>query len=108
MSRAKEAFSRFYKTPVKIFRIKHGSSYQKEAQTERVCSVLADLQPYGGGMEEKQFGLEVKRGLKMYCGDCSEITEGGYAEADGRKYRIISVERRNMGIVAVLEGSEQD
>lgn len=108
MSRAKNAFSRFYKTPVKIFRIKHGSSYREEAQTEQVCSVLADLQPYGGGMDEKQFGLEVKRGFKMYCGDCGEIAEGGYAETDGRIYRIISVQRRSMGVVAVLEGSEQD
>lgn len=108
MSRAEKVFSRFYKTPVKIFSVKQGSSYRNEAETEQVCSILADLQPYGGGMEEKQFGLEVKRRLKMYCGDCGEIAEGGYAEADGRRYRIISVERRSMGIVAVLEGSEQD
>ena len=108
MSRVSNAFSPFYKTPVKIFRITRGSSYGETAQTEYLCDVLADIQPYGGGVDERQFGLLVKRGFKMYCDDCDEIAEGGYADVDDVMSRIVSVHRRSMGIVAVLEGSEQD
>lgn len=104
MNKYSEAFSRFYKTPVKIYRIKSGSSYSQPAVTEFLCSVTADIQPYGGGLEEKDFGLSVKRRFKMYCGDGDNIREGDYAEFDGGRYRIISVERWNMGIAAILDG----
>lgn len=108
MNGAKEVFSRFYKTPVNIYRLKSGSSYSNSAETEHICSVSADIQPYCGGLDEKEFGFSVKHGFKMYCADCEEIHEGGYAEVEGGMYRIVSVERWSMGIIAVLERSGFD
>lgn len=71
---------------------------------ERLCSVNADIQPYEGGLSEKDFGFSVNRKFKMYCGERDEVREGNYAEFDGKRYRIISVERWNMGIAAILDG----
>lgn len=104
MNRYSEAFSRFYKTPVKIYGIKSGSSYSKAAVMELLCSVNADIQPYGGGLSEEDFGLSVSRRFKMYCGECDDVREGNYAEFDGKRYRIVLVERWNMGITAILDG----
>lgn len=104
MNRYSKAFSQFYKTPVTIYGIKSGSSYSHSAVTEPLCSVTADIQPYGGGLSEEQFGFSVSRRFKMYCGECDDVREGNYAEFDGGRYRIVSVERWNTGIAAILDG----
>lgn len=104
MNRYSEAFSRFYKTPVKIYGIKSGSSYSKAAVMEPLRSITADIQPYGGGLSEEDFGFSVSRRFKMFCGECDDVREGNYAEFDGGRYRIVSVERWNTGIAAILDG----
>lgn len=104
MKKADKVFSRFYNTSVNIYRIKRGSSYSEEAQTEFVRSVLADIQPKDGGVDEMDYGLSVKRMLTMYCENC-DISECDYAEVDGAMYRIVSVKRWNMGIEATLDWS---
>ncbi len=103
MMRAEKAFARFYKTPVNIYEVTRSSSYSIPAKTEPLCSVLADVQPREGGLCEEEYGFTLKRRFKMYCGVCDQIREGQLAEFDGIKCRITLVERRSIGIAAMLE-----
>lgn len=100
---AKKAFSRFYKTPVNVYGIKRGSSYSAPVQTELLCCIRADIQPCGGGLEREEYGFSVKRKFKLYCQDCNEICEGGYVGFDGGMYLVISAEKWETGITAMIE-----
>ena len=100
---ADKVFSRFYTTPVNIYRIKRGSSYSKDAQTYLVCSVWADVQPYGGVVDERERGVTLGKSFKMYCENNSAVKEGCYAEFDGDMYRIVSVKRWSTGIEAFIK-----
>lgn len=103
MIRAEKAFARFYKTPVNIYEVTRASSYSMPAETEFLCSVLADVQPREGGICEEEYGFTLKRRFKMYCGVCNQIREGQLAEFEGIRCRIILVERQNIGLTAMLE-----
>lgn len=106
MSRLKNAFSLFYKTPVEIYCIKNSSDYSSEAETEFVCSVLADIQPEDGSLLSRDFSLETSDRFKMYCAFDERIKAGHLAKIDGRLYRIVSAAKWNFGIEAVLEGEK--
>lgn len=105
MEKAKKVFSQFYTEPVDIYRITKNSSYSSCAKTELVCSVLADIQPYGGGLNEEEFGFCVEKKFKMYCADYEAVSEGNYVEVGGEMYKIVSVKRWDIGIEALLENS---
>lgn len=105
MKKAEAVFSRFYTKPVEIYRIKNGSTYFAAAETELVCSVSADIQPFGGDVTEEEYGLRVERALKMYCKSQADIKEGNYVSVDGEMYRIKSVKNWDMGIEALIEKS---
>ena len=97
------AFREFYKTPVEIYALTKNSDYSNGAKTAFICSINADIQPFDGNMESLDFGQQIKKRIKLYCGSCDAVCEGNYAITDGMSYRIVYVERRNLGICAVLE-----
>lgn len=103
MSRVKNAFSYFCKTPADIYCIKSGSGYSSAAEKEYVCTVSADIQPYSGQLEEREFGLDAVKRFKMYCSDNENICEGNYVKFDDEMHRITYAERWSMGITALIE-----
>lgn len=105
MRRTETVFSRFYTKTVEIYRIKSGSTYSDAAETELVCSVSADIQPFSGDVTEEEYGLRIERAMKLYCKSCADIKEGNYVRADGEMYRIKSVKNWDMGIEALIEKS---
>lgn len=108
MNETGKVFAQFYKTPVEIYRLTNGSSYSDSADTELIGSVMADIQPFGGGLDDMDYGLNAKRKFTMYSSDCSDISEGGFVKIDGTLYQITYVEHWEMGIAAVIERMCED
>lgn len=96
-------FKRFYTTDVKLLKIKETGTYTKTQEVKELCSVKADVQPYNGGLAEKEYGLKVECQKRMFCECNDNLTEGNYAEISGKRYRIIYVEDWDSGATAILQ-----
>ena len=84
-------FARFYNTDVRILRITTGQGYSDsgaETITE-LAEIKADIQPHGGSLSEKEYGLSEDYHAIMFCDNNEHIKAGNYAEVNGRRYRII-------------------
>lgn len=96
-------FNRFYTQDVKIIKITETGAYTKTQTIEEVASLKADIQPYNGGLAQKDYGLEVECHKRMYC-DCDDnLIEGNYVEALGQRYKIVYVENWDMGAEVLLQ-----
>jgi hypothetical protein len=102
VSGIENVFEQFYDTNVEVYRLTKSSAYSAEAETELVCMVAADIQPYDGGLTDMDFGAETVKRFKLYCAPNDNIREGGYVKAGDMLCRIIYVERRATGIMAVV------
>ncbi len=97
-------FERFYNTEVKIIKKTESGGYtRKSHEVEELCTVKADIQPYGGGLAEKEYGFTVECQKRMFCADNPHITEGVYAIADNIKYKVVSVVSRSGGMTVLLQ-----
>lgn len=104
MKEYSRTFSVFYKTPIEIYRVISNSAYDREAETELICSVLADVQPLDGDLAEKDFGNETKKRFKVFSSSCEEFHEGRFVKLDEVMYKIVRVQKYDTGITAVIEG----
>lgn len=98
-------FERFYNKTAKIIKIETGSGYSdrgRETVTE-LAGLKADIQPYGGGLAEKEYGLSEECQMRMFCNNSEHLTVGNYVESGGIRYRIIHVEVREMGAEVLLK-----
>lgn len=98
-------FSRFYNTDVWILKITTGQGYSdrgEEIKTE-LAAIKADIQPRGGGLSEKNYGLSEDYQARMFCDNNEHIAVGNYAEADGQRYRIIYVAPWEFGAEVLLQ-----
>jgi len=96
-------FERFYNTDVKLLEIKETGVYSKTRQVKELCEVMADVQPYNGGLLAKEYGLEAECQKRMFCDNNEHLTEGNYAEIHGQRYKIIYVDAWDMGAAVVLQ-----
>lgn len=95
-------FGRFYNTKVKIISPKTGGGYSDGEEYVEKNTILSDVQPYSGTLEKNQFGFSGGMKKKIYF-DNAEIIMGDYAMIGDIKYRVIYVEKRMLGGMAVLE-----
>lgn len=96
-------FSRFYNTDVKLIKIKVTGAYSKTSTVTELSSIKADVQPYNGGLAEKEYGLVEECQLRMFCDNNEHISVGNYAQIHGQRYRIIYSAPWNFGAVVILQ-----
>ena len=97
-------FDEFYNIDVKIFKVETSNNYSGEAKDIiELCTIKADVQPYGGGLARKEYGLEVNCQLRMYCKNHTDVKEGNYVQIDGKNYSIVYVAPWEMGREAILK-----
>lgn len=102
------AFERFYKTEVEVVKISCGGGYGAKKETEFLCTVKADLQPYSGALAEMEYGFNIKCQKRMFCLHCAHIREGNCAVVNNTYYRIVYVEEWDSGMMAFLEMISND
>ena len=98
-------FERFYNKSVKIIKIETGSGYSdrgRETITE-LAELKADIQPYGGGLAEKEYGLSEECQFRLFCNNNEHLTVGNYVESGGIRYKIIYIAVRDMGAEVLLQ-----
>ncbi len=93
LGRFANVFKRFYKDDVRIIRITDGKGYSERGKQieEELAVIKADLQPLGGELAEREYGVTEECQMRMFCGENDCIEVGNYVEAAGRVYRIIYV-----------------
>lgn len=96
-------FSRFYNTDVKLLKITETGAYSKTRTVTELCSIMADVQPYNGGLLAKEYGLETECQRRMFCDNNKNISVGNYAEIHGQRYKIIYSAPWNFGAIVILQ-----
>lgn len=96
-------FKRFYNTDIKLLEIKEVGVYSKTHTVTELCSIKADVQPYNGGLAEKEYGLVEECQLRVFCDNSEHISVGNYAEIHGQRYKIIYSAPWNFGAVVILQ-----
>lgn len=92
----------FHDTEVQIESVKNAGSYSKDTEYERICTVMADVQPYKYAGSQEQYGIFKNVCLVMYCNEC-EILAGMRAVIDGQRYIVSGVEKRRLGMKVYLK-----
>ena len=48
-----------------------------DGKTDTVlATIMCDMQPYSGGLAQKEYGLEIDRAMRIYTEPCDALTEG--------------------------------
>lgn len=95
-------FERFYTTSVRLFTVTE-DDYSGMAEKTVLSEIMADVQPYNGGLANKEYGLEIECQKRMFCGNHKDVMEGNHAEVNGEMYRIIYVQAWELGRTAILK-----
>ena len=112
----------FYDTSVTFYEKSIKGSYNAVTTKKVHCIVNADVQPYNGALDRREYGLSIDEGLKVFCpnvppsvliGDSvpigQEILSAGlWAEINGIEYLAKYAEAWNSGTVIVLERCRHD
>lgn len=98
----------FYNTEFEVIKITRGTGYDRSERIERLCVLKGDLQPYGGGLAQKEYGLTAECSMRLYCNKNEHIRTGNHIEANGLRYRIEYAVNRGLGMLALLRGVEAD
>lgn len=96
-------FSVLYDTKVDIEIITGAGSYSNDTKHEKVCDVLADVQPYHSQGTVKEYGIFKDVQYVMYCSENSEIMVGRCAVIAGERFIIVGVQHRNLGMKVYLK-----
>lgn len=96
-------FQAFYNTPVAIGKVTGGGSYSNpDGKFSVMGEVKADVQPYSGGLAEKEYGLVEQVELQMFCDRADFIRQGNIAVVGKEKYDILYAEDWEFGAMALL------
>ena len=85
-------FSVFYDSQVKIYKNNSGGDYGTSAEKSFLKSISADVQPVTLSLSDREYGLSPNVKAKMF-----------FAETGGTEYRITGLQKRGLGMCAVLE-----
>ena len=104
----KNPFERFYKNTVNIVKIEEKGSYEKTYTETALTSIKADLQPYSGGLAEKEYGFKEECELRMFASNNESIQVSNCVRHDGKLYRIVYVPWKDglLGTEALLKEIE--
>ncbi len=102
----KKAFEALYGGTAEIFELTEGSEYSDEMTLKSVGEIPADVQPDGGSVSERAFGLAAEGGAKMYCGENDALIPGNFVKTGGVLYRIERADRRGFGMTVYLKRSD--
>lgn len=96
-------FQAFYNTSVTVGKVTGGGGY---SNPDGIFSVLgevkADIQPYSGGLAEREYGLAEQVELQMFCDRADFIRQGNIAAVGEEKYDILYAEYWEFGAMALL------
>lgn len=101
---AEKAFERMYSDTAELYVLSESSSYEAEARLESAGEIAADVQPCGGSVEERDYGLTSERDAKMYCKEHEAVKPGNFVKTGGTLYRIERADRRKLGLTVYLKG----
>lgn len=97
-------FERFYTTPVQIGKLTGGGGYiDSEKKFVLLDEIKADVQPYGGGLAQNEYGFDIQCQQRMYCVQNEHLTEGNVALIKGQRYLIVCVSVWEMGAEVLLK-----
>lgn len=71
-----------------------------------IGSIKGNLQDYGGGLAEKEYGLQVECQKKFYCPDNNELKVGRYLKIGTLNYRIEHIADGKLGLTLLLKECE--
>lgn len=101
------AFDIFNNSIVKIGSLKRGEDYgDDEPKFIEECEISGDLQPYNGGLAQREYGIEEEVTAKLYTKTNESITAGKTAEINNVKYDIVYALHWDFGTVALLRKRE--
>lgn len=92
----------FYKAEAGIYSVKK-DDYNGTESRELLEMIKADIQPYSGGLADKEYGFSAEVTARMFCGFCSSVKAGNYVLAAGKTYLIRYVQEWNMGMEVLLD-----
>lgn len=105
----KNEFARiFYNDSIEVIKITRGTGYDRSERLERLCTIKGDLQPYGGGLAQSEYGLTIECNMRLFCAENEHIKTGNHIEVNGLRYRIEYAVNRGLGMYALLKGVEGD
>ncbi len=98
-------FSVFYDSQVKIYKNSSGGAYGTSAEKSFLKSISADVQPLTLSLSDREYGLSPNVKAKMFFAltDSDGVAVGDCAETGGTEYRITGLQKRGLGMCAVLE-----
>lgn len=100
--------SRFCKTPVYLM-VNNGDedSYDPTPQWKNIGELKADIQPYSGGLAQKEYGLTVECQKRIYTSRSELLYEGVYVrmaeEAEEPEYICMYAEHWDDYTMAILK-----
>lgn len=99
-------FKRFYNTAVDLYNDFGDMKYTSEKSCVYLGSIMADIQPFRVGtiesLKKKEYGFAPDSTKKLFCADNDLLKQGVLLEFEGVKYRCAYVEKRLMGMMAVV------
>lgn len=103
MKGIENVFSVLYDTKVDIELVREAGSYSSDTKYEKVCDVLADVQPYQTQGTVKEYGIFKDVQYVMYCSENPEIMVGRCAVIADERFIIVGVQHRNLGMKVYLK-----
>ena len=103
MDEFQSCFSLFSDTEAKILQKSGYDDYENTYVLTEIGTVKGDMQPYGGGLAQKEYGLSVDCEYSFYCQPCSDIKEGVYLSINEKTYKVQYAAPWLLGIAALLK-----
>lgn len=99
-------FDVFNNTMAKIIELGDYDDYENTYSIKEIGTIEGDLQPYSGGLAEKDYGLVVECQYRFFCAANEDITEGRYLIVGEKAYEITYAAVWDMGLTVLLKGVE--
>ena len=105
LDKLQSAFDIFHNTTMSIVELGDYDDYENTyADNKIIGTVTGDLQPYSGGLAEKEYGLTVECQYAFYCHTNDRIKEGVYFQNGDKFYEVVYAAQWGMGLAVLLKG----
>lgn len=100
-------FEHFYDTPAELYTELSVRKYGDKPQRVCIGKLMCDIQPYKTGTTDKlakhEYGMFPFTTKKLFCADNPLIERGVLVKTLGSLFRVIYIDRRVYGMMAILE-----